>query len=158
MADNYLGNKMDDYLSGRLRASAPSPHVKKNGLNVSVSPVRSVWMPVGAWTPAGEAVVAAMCGAGMEVAYSHERSRQGARLAERYGARHVPDDVDAPDFGHKVEVWSDTITIDSGRVEIAYDGDDPDQVQRAATIAAFFVTPVGRYSTAEITLKNNPDL
>lgn len=159
MADNYLGNKMDDYRSGRLRPSAASSSRRKpKGLNVPIAAERTIWIRRGAWLPAGEAVVAAMCRAGMSVAYSHERSREGARLAETYGARHVPEDVDAPGHGHFVDIAFESIIIDGIRVSICFDPDDPDQIERAATTATFFVTPTGRYASAEIELKHNPDL
>lgn len=141
MADNYLGNKMDDYRAGRLRSGAPrrvTPSGRKPGaLSLPVRLDFPLWIPQGALLPAGLSLIEDLVNAGLKVAYRAERSAEGAAPALRLGARHYPPEADAPAADSVAEIADDSIIIDSGRVRIDF---SPADARSAAALAATFLS------------------
>ncbi len=101
MADNYIGNRMDDYRAGRLQAASKPRRLSPSGLplgqlSLAVDPALRVWLPQGALTAAGEVLMRTLRAAAIPVSYRAAASRQGAALAMELGARHYPDGTPAP--------------------------------------------------------------
>lgn len=145
MADNYIGNRMDDYLAGRLTVAMPrrrTPSGRRPGtLELGVEIGAMVWIPEGALFPAGRKLINLLANTGLRVSYRAESGKNGAEPAIKFGARHYPPSAPAPDGQMTVSLSDTTITIDSGRVNISYSADN---AERAAEIAASFLTETGR--------------
>ena len=145
MADNYIGNRMDDYLAGRLTVAMPrrrTPSGRRPGtLELGVEIGAMVWIPEGALLPAGRKLINLLANTGLRVSYRAESGKNGAEPAIKFGARHYPPSAPAPDGQMTVILSDTTITIDSGRVNISYSADN---AERAAEIAASFLTKTGR--------------
>lgn len=148
MADNYLGNRMDDYLAGRLNTVRPrklTPSGKRPGtLDLPVETGATVWIADGALLDSGRRLIEHLVNAGLRVSYRAESGKTGAEPAVRFGARHYPPSAPSPEAQMTVSLTECEITIDSGRVRITY-SDAPD---RAAALAAAFLTEAGRHASA----------
>lgn len=107
MADNYIGNRMDDYRAGRLRQeSGRSRRLSPTGnhlgqLNLGIRVGLRVWLPQNALSEAGLALMRELRGAAVAVSYRAEASRRGAEPAMSLGARHYPDGAAAPAEEHQ---------------------------------------------------------
>lgn len=143
MADNYLGNLMDDYRAGRLKRSAPrrlTPSGAKPGaLPLAVDAGERIWIAAGAMLPAGLRLIELLVNSGLKVSYRGLPSE--TEPAIRLGARHYPPTVAEPQSGAAVTLTEDTITIDSGRAVITYPAGAEEQ---AATMAAALLSSAGR--------------
>lgn len=146
MADNYIGNRMDDYLAGRLKTAMPrrrTPSGRRPGtLELRVEPGAMVWIPEGALLPAGRKLIELLVNTGLRVSYRAESGKIGAEPAVKFGARHYPPSAPAPTDGLMTVCLTDsTITIDTDRVSISY---TPGNAESAAAMAASFMTDAGR--------------
>lgn len=145
MADNYIGNRMDDYLAGRLKTKTPrrlTPSGHTPGtLELAVNAGAQVWIEEGALTSSGCRLIELLANAGLKVCYRAESGKTGAEPAVKFGARHYPPSAVAPDAPMTVRLTETEISIDSGRVTIAY---QPESAGSAAAIAASFLTDAGR--------------
>lgn len=154
MADNYIGNRMDDYLSGRLSQSRPrklTPSGRKPGtMELKVEPEATVWISEGALTIPGMRLIELIANSGQRVFYRAPGGKSGSEPAIRFGARHYPPEVDAPEAEMTVAVTPEEVIIDSGRVIISF---PESHGEEAAAIAAAFLTEPGRKAkTARIEL------
>ena len=146
MADNYIGNRMDDYIAGKLKKASPrrlTPSGKRPGtLDLPVDSAATVWIPQGALLPAGRRLIELLTNSGVHVSYRAERGKTGAEPAIRSGARHYPPDVPAPETPEMtVSLTEGAITADGGRISIDYTDAD---ALAAAAIAAAMLTEPGR--------------
>ena len=148
MADNYIGNRMDDYLAGRLKTAAPrrrTPSGRRPGtLELGVDSGAMVWIPAGALLPAGRKLIELLVNTGLRVSYRAESGKTGAEPAVKFGARHYPPSAVAPDAQMTVSLSDSAIVIDSDRVTISYTAET---AENAAAIAASFLTETGRKVT-----------
>lgn len=99
MADNYLENKMIDYINAG-RSAKPSrrklsPSGQKAGEVVVKFPSRRVFVTGGAHG-IGAAVVRAFANAGCQVAFCDIDAKAGTELAQQSGTRFYPVDVTQP--------------------------------------------------------------
>ena len=154
MADNYIGNRMDDYRAGKL--SAPrrpklTPSGRRPGsLELACAPAAGVWVGEGALLPAGVALIARLRNAGLSVCYRAESGKSGAAPAIRFGARHFPPEVAAPEASAEVAVSPSRIEIDAGRAIIEYAAE---RAAEAADMAAALLSDSGRkVASATLTL------
>lgn len=145
MADNYIGNRMDDYLAGRLKTAVPrrrTPSGRRPGtLELGVDPGAMVWIPEGALLPAGRKLIELLANSGLRVSYRAESGKAGAEPAVKFGARHYPPSAPAPEGQMSVCLSDSAITIDSDRISISY---SPESADSAAAVAASFLTEAGR--------------
>ncbi len=154
MADNYIGNRMDDYLAGRLKTAAPrrlTPSGRRPGtLELEVEVGAMVWISEGALLPAGRKLIELLANTGLRVSYRAESGKVGAEPAVKFGARHYPPSAPAPEAQMTVSLSDTEISIDYARVTVSY---SPENAEYAAAIAASFLTGAGRTVTrASITL------
>ncbi|MDE6536191.1 MAG: hypothetical protein K2K82_09330 [Muribaculaceae bacterium] len=136
MADNYLGNRMDDYRAGKLTRPAPrrlTPSgVKPGTLFLTVDPKRSVWIAEGALLPAGTALIRTLTSAGIKTYYRADSGKAGSEPAIKFGARHYPPAADAPQADVNIAVTPEEILIDSGRARITFPEDRADDAAQMA--------------------------
>lgn len=155
MADNYIGNRMDDYRAGRLAAGAPRrvTHTgsRPGSLSLPVNPDHLVWIEDGALLPAGRRLVELLTAAGLHVAFRAPAGREGALLAQQFGARHFPDGVTAPPAQFVTIVSNVDITLDAGRVRVGF---SPGAELSAARLAASFCSIAGAAASASLSVSH----
>lgn len=154
MADNYIGNRMDDYLAGKLSAPrqrklTPSGH-RPGTLQLAIDPAETVWISEGALLPAGMRLIEQLRNAGVPVCYRAESGKAGSKAAIRFGARHFPPEVAAPTADTEVRITSGRIKIDGNRAEINF---AETLAPAAADMAASLLSKSGKkVSATNITL------
>lgn len=151
MADNYIGNRMDDYLAGKLSRPAVrrlTPSGTKPGmLAIPVDQKRTIWISEGALLPAGIALISLLTSAGVKTFYRAEGGKTGAEPAIRFGARHYPPTVDAPQADVTIAISTAKILIDSGRAMITF----PEaRAEDAARIAASLLSSLPENAKIEL--------
>lgn len=136
MADNYLGNRMDDYLAGKLTRPAPrhlTPSGAKPGtLVLNVDPKRSVWIAEGALLHAGIALIRTLTSAGIKTYYRADSGKAGSEPAIKFGAKHYPPAADPPQADVNIAVTPGEILIDSGRARITFPEEQADKAAQMA--------------------------
>ncbi len=149
MADNFLGNRMDDYLAGRLnRPAAPrrlTPSGAKPGmLALPLNPRLRVWIADGALSPAGIALIRLLTSTGVHVYYRAEAGKRGAEPAIKFGARHFPPEVPDPEADATFSISPSQITLNSAAIisfpsdksDLSDKSDQSDRSEKAAQLAA----------------------
>lgn len=151
MADNYLGNRMDDYRAGKLSKSAPrrlTPSGAKPGtLSLPVNPNQTVWIAEGALTEAGTALIQTLTGAGVKTCYRAEAGKAGAEPAIRFGARHYPPTATSPRADINITIDRGKIMIDSSRAIITF---QESRSREAAKIAAALLSSLPTNAKIEL--------
>lgn len=154
MADNYIGNRMEDYLAGKLaspRRKKLTPSGRRPGtLELDVDPASSVWIGEGALLPAGLRLIEQLKNAGISVCYRAESGKSGSEPAIRFGARHFPPEVPGPEADRTVNVTSSQIEIDCGRALIRYQSES--SAEAADMAAALLSRPGCSVLSANITI------
>ncbi len=148
MADNYLGNKMDDYRSGRLnqrpaRKVTPGGH-RPGSLRMAINPSLTVWIGEGSLLEAGQHLIRLLAESGVRVCYRAESGKVGSEPAIRFGAKHYPPTAEAPKADAEVNISEERIALDGDRGLIAY---GPERAEAAAQLAATLLTDSGRSLT-----------
>ena len=153
MADNYLGNRMDDYAAGRLKQSRRpklTPTGRRPGeLALALPKDGRVWIAAGAMTEAGRQLMSTLRNSGLHVAFAAPQCAEAQQLAQQLGVQHFPPVVPAPEAEAIAEIGDTAISLDSGRVTVSF---PPDRAQEAASLAAAFCTLPGLQAHADITL------
>ena len=154
MADNYIGNRMDDYLAGKLaspRRTRLTPSGRRPGkLELEANLSATVWICEGALLPAGLRLIEQLKNAGISVSYRAQGSKEGAAPAIKFGARHFPPEATAPDADHSVSITVARIEIDGGRSLIEF---REETARDAADMAAALLSrPGSSILSARITL------
>lgn len=151
MADNYIGNRMDDYLAGKLSRPATrrlTPSGAKPGtLVLAINTKQTVWISEGALLAPGIALISTLTSAGVKTLYRADEGKEGAEPAIKFGARHYPPYAAAPTADVTISITDGQISIDQGRATITF---PPERATEAAHMASALLSSMPMNAKIEL--------
>jgi hypothetical protein len=154
MADNYIGQRMEDYRSGKLsapRARKFTPSGQRPGHLEVKFPQINVFVSSCRLSAIGQAVIRVLVNSGchVEFAAANVDAAAAQAFAQQSGARFLPGNGDCRVATADVELSVDeergVIDIATSQVQLTWLAGDADlEPEQIAAAAAFLCTPTGR--------------